>query len=220
MPPDEYLPRLRAICDSYGVLLILDEVITGFGRTGALFASQHWDVVPDIMTLAKGVTSGYLPLAATAVRPHVFETFLGEPAERRELAQVSTYGGHPACCAAALANIDILLGERLSENAAKVGACLLEKLAALGSPVLGEVRGKGLMLALELVEPGGRELLNAGATAAVKSAIRDAGLLVGQMSHVIPAPESVLYLAPPLILTKEQADTIVEAVAVGLGTAG
>ncbi len=219
VPPDEYLPRLRAICDRYGVLLILDEVITGFGRTGALFAAQHWDVVPDIMTLAKGVTSGYLPLAACAVLPHVFETFLGAPGEQRELAQVSTYGGHPACCAAALANIDILLNEGLTENAATVGSYLLEQLAALRSPVLGDVRGKGLMLALELTEPGGRELLNAGATAAVKSAIRDAGVIVGQMSHVIPAPESILYLAPPLILTAAEADMIVEVVTAGLGAA-
>jgi len=97
IPPDEYLPRLRQICDQYGVLLILDEVITGFGRTGKLFACEHWDVTPDMITMAKGVSSGYLPLGACAVTPEIFETFLGAPEEKRELAQVSTYGGHPVC---------------------------------------------------------------------------------------------------------------------------
>jgi 4-aminobutyrate aminotransferase-like enzyme len=107
----------------------------------------------------------------------------------------------------------------LTENAATVGSYLLEQLAALQSPVLGEVRGKGLMMALELTEPEGMELLNAGATAAVKGATRDAGVIVGQMSHVIPAPESILYLAPPLILTEAEADMIVEAVKAGLHAA-
>ena len=215
VPPDEYLPRLRQICDQYGVLLILDEVITGFGRTGKLFAAEHWGVVPDICTLAKGVTSGYLPLGGCAVTPEIFETFLGEPGEDQEFAQVATYGGHPVCCAAALANIDILLRERLWENAARVGPYLLEKLRELDSPFVGEVRGKGLMLAVDLVGPDG-DFLDAERTAKVQGRIRDEGVLIGRMSYVMPGPESVFLLAPPLILTEAEADRIANAFRAGL----
>lgn len=210
VPPDEYLPRLREICDRHGVLLILDEVITGFGRTGALFACQHWDVVPDIITLAKGVTSGYLPLAATVVTPQIFDEFRGAPGSGKEFAQVSTYGGHPACCAAALANIDIILREKLWENSAKVGAHLLDSLKKLESPFLGEVRGKGLAIALELVDATGA-LLDDARTTLVKNRVRDEGVLIGKMSHAAKGPESILFLAPPLILTRDEADRIVAA---------
>ncbi len=217
VPPDEYLPRLRQICDHYGLLLILDEVITGFGRTGKLFASEHWGVEPDITTLAKGVTSGYLPLGACAVTPEIFETFLGDPEEEREFSQVSTYGGHPVCCAAALANLDILMREQLWENSAQVGAYLLEKLQELDSPFAGEVRGKGLMIAMELVDGDGA-LLDAERTAKVQARIREEGVLMGRMSHAVPGPESVFFLSPPLILTEAEADHIVEAFRAGLAT--
>jgi len=210
IPPDEYLPRLRQICDQYGVLLILDEVITGFGRTGKLFACEHWDVTPDMITMAKGVSSGYLPLGACAVTPEIFETFLGAPEEKRELAQVSTYGGHPVCCAAALANLEILEREELCDNSAKVGAYLLEKLQALDSPLIGEVRGKGLMIGVELIGEDGA-MLDAARTAQVQGGLRSEGVLVGKMSHVLPGPESVLFLSPPLILTEAEADKIVSA---------
>ena len=217
IPPDEYLPRLREICDHYGLLLILDEVITGFGRTGKIFASEHWGVEPDITTLAKGVSSGYLPLGACAVTPEIFQTFLGDPQEDREFSQVSTYGGHPVCCAAALANLDILIGERLWENSARVGAYLLEQLQALDSPFIGEVRGKGLMIAMELVDGDGA-LLDAERTAQVQARIRDEGVLVGRMSHAMPGPESMFFLSPPLILSSDEADQIVAAFAAGLAS--
>ena len=100
IPPDEYLPRLRQICDDYGLLLILDEVITGFGRTGKMFACEHWDVQPDLITLAKGLTSGYIPLGACVASAEVFNAFLGASDDDKEFAQVCTYGGHPCgvCC--------------------------------------------------------------------------------------------------------------------------
>ncbi len=217
IPPDEYLPRLREICDHYGLLLILDEVITGFGRTGKLFASEHWGVLPDITTLAKGVSSGYLPLGACAVTPEIFQTFLGDPEEGREFSQVSTYGGHPVCCAAALANLDILMAERLWENSAQVGAYLLEQLQGLDSPFLGEIRGKGLMVAVELVDEDGA-LLDAWRTDQAQARIRAEGVLIGRMSHAMPGPESVFFLSPPLILTEAEADQIVEALRAGLAS--
>ena len=216
VPPDEYLPRLREICDRYGLLLILDEVITGFGRTGKLFASEHWGVVPDMMTMAKGVTSGYLPLAACAVTPQVFEAFLGAPEENVEFSQVATYGGHPVCCAAGLANLEILKRERLWENSAKVGAHLLEGLKGLDSSLIGDVRGKGLMIGVELVDENGA-MLDAERTGRVQAGIREEGVIVGRMSHVMAGPESILCLSPPLILTVEEADRIVAAFQAALG---
>ena len=215
VPPDDYLPRLRQICDQYGLLLILDEVITGFGRTGALFASQHWDVQPDIMTIAKGATSGYLPLGACVVTPEIFEEFLGDPAEGREFSQVATYGGHPVCCAAGLANIDILMRERLWENSAEVGGYLLGQLQELDSPFVGEVRGKGLMVAMELVGEDGA-MLDAARAAQVQGKIRDEGVLIGRMSHAMSGPESVLFLSPPLVLNRSEADQIAAAFDAGL----
>ena len=216
VPVDDYLPRLRKICDRYGLLLILDEVITGFGRTGKLFASEHWDVAPDVMTMAKGVTSGYLPLGACAVTQKVFDAFLGAPEEGVEFSQVVTYGGHPVCCAAALANIEILMRERLWENSARVGAYLLNRLRELDSPFVGDVRGKGLMIAVELVDADGA-FLDAERTGLAQAQIRGAGVLVGRMSHVLAGEESVFFLSPPLILTEAEADRIVEAFRAGLG---
>ena len=215
IPPDEYLPRLREICDRYGVLLILDEVITGFGRTGKLFASEHWGVVPDVMTMAKGVSSGYLPLGACAVTSEVFETFMGEPDEEREFSSVATYGGHPVCCAAALANLDIMMAERLWENSAEVGAYLLDELRGLDSPFVGDVRGKGLMIAVELTAENGA-MVDATRVAAVQAGILEHGVIVGRMSHVMAGPESIFFLAPPLILTRKEADRIVSAFDAGL----
>ena len=215
VPPDDYLPRLREICDQFDVLLVLDEVITGFGRTGKLFAAEHWGVEPDMITMAKGISSGYLPLGACAVTPDIFQAFLGAPEEGLEFSQVSTYGGHPVCCAAAMANLDILIGERLWENAAEVGGYLLQQLQRLQSPFLGQVRGKGLMIAVELVDSSGA-LLDAERTARAQGCLREEGLLVGRMSHAMPGPESIFFLSPPLILTQEQADVIVDAFSVAL----
>ncbi len=210
IPPDDYFPGLRDVCDRYGCLLMFDEVITGFGRTGKLFAAEHWDVVPDVMTLAKGVSSGYLPLGACAVTEKVWSAFLGGPDEGREFSQVSTYGGHPACCAAALGNLEILTRERLWENAERVGAHLLKRLKALSSPLVKDVRGKGLMLAVELQNEDGSEL-DGERTKKFGRALRDAGVITGKMSHVMAGSEPVFTLSPPLILTPEQADQIAGA---------
>jgi len=215
VPPDEYLPRLREICDRYDVLLILDEVITGFGRTGALFASNHWGVVPDILNLAKGVTSGYLPLGATVVTPRVYDAFLGDSDDDREFTQVATYGGHPVCSAAALANIDILLREKLSENSAAVGAHLLAELQTIDSPYIGEVRGKGLMIAVDLQDKSGGPL-DTARTAAVQARVKQEGVLIGRLSHVIKGPENLLFLSPPLILTSDEADRVAAAIRTGV----
>ena len=210
VPPDDYFPGLRDVCDHYGCLLMFDEVITGFGRTGKMFAAEHWGVVPDVMTIAKGVSSGYLPLGACAVTEKVWSAFLGEPEEGKEFHQVSTYGGHAACCAAALANIEILTRERLWENSETVGTHLLNRLQELSSPLIKEVRGIGLMLAVELQNEDGSEL-DSTRTGTFAAALKSAGVITGKMSHVMAGSEPVFTLSPPLILTEEQADRIASA---------
>lgn len=210
VPPDDYLPRLREICDRYGVLLILDEVITGFGRTGTMFACERWGVLPDIITLAKGLTSGYVPLGACAVSADVFEGFLGAPEEEREFAQVCTNAGHPVACAAGLANLKIITDERLWENAERVGTYLLEKFGTLRSlPIVGDVRGKGLMMAIELIQ-NGKSHLDTAKTNQIVAEMREKGILIGKISRAVDEPENILFVAPPLILTVEEADRIFE----------
>jgi 4-aminobutyrate aminotransferase len=144
VPPDGFLAGLRALCDRHGILLILDEVQTGIGRTGRMFACEHWGVEPDILTLAKGLGSG-LPIGLMVARRGVMRSW-------SRGAHGNTYGGNPLCCAAALATLDLVEGG-LMENAARVGATFLAELRGLQSrhPEIGDVRGKGLFLAIELV---------------------------------------------------------------------
>src|SRR5205085_8129081 len=153
VPPDEYLSEVESLCRKYGVLLHVDEVINGFGRTGKMFAHQHYGVSPDIVAIAKGISSAYLPIAATVVKNTVFDSFYGSPEENRQVAQVNTYGGHPVAAAVALRNIEILEAERLADRAAETGAYLLDGLRGLMDlKAVGDVRGKGLLLGVELVK--------------------------------------------------------------------
>src|SRR5690606_16050468 len=131
VPSPEYWQAVQDICRRYGVLLILDEVINGFGRTGKWFAYQHYGLEPDMITVAKGITSGYQPLGAVLATEEVFAAFLGEPDEGREAVQVNTWGGHAAACAAGVKNLEIMEREDLPGNAARVGAHLLSGLETL-----------------------------------------------------------------------------------------
>ncbi len=152
-PPDGYFERIREICDDNGILLILDEVVTGFGRTGTMFAMQQYGVRPDIVTLAKGITSGYVPLGASIVSDAVWDTISERLPDQMPVSHGFTYSGHPVCCAAALANIDIIEREDLAGNAADVGVYLLEQLRARigGFESVGDIRGSGLMIGIEFV---------------------------------------------------------------------
>jgi taurine-pyruvate aminotransferase len=210
--PEGYLERLRAICDRYKVLLILDEVITGFGRTGKLFGFEHSAIQPDILTFAKGLTSAYLPLGATVASERIFETFQGEPGSDLKFTQVSTFGGHPSSCAAGLANLEILTSERLWENSAEVGAYLLEKLRAIQSSWIGEIRGRGLLIGMEIVTDADKTPLSEARMVQLQREIREAGVLVGRNNDSVPGYANVLILSPPLTLTRIQADTIASAV--------
>lgn len=204
VPGDEYWPLLREICDRHGVLLIADEVITGWGRTGKWFCMEHWGVVPDLMTMAKGITSGYFPVGACVASDVVFEEFKGGP--DRTYRHGITYGGHPAGGAAGLANAAIMRREDLIGNSERMGKRLLEQLGNLSHhPTVGDVRGLGLMCAVELVrDKESRELLNdvPGATKLLNEKMVAAGLFTRATRQV--------FFAPPLTVTAEEVDDMVD----------
>ena len=210
VPPDGYLESIRETCDRHGIVLIFDEVMAGFGRTGKWFACNHWDVTPDIMTVAKGINSGYVPLGAMVVSDAISDW-----AQDKFFAGGLTYSGHPLACAAGVASIEAFHEEKIVENAATVGAYLGEQLTALADthPSIGEVRGKGCFWGVELVRNREtREMLvpfNAGGEALepvsrMTKAAMERGLLL--MVHW-----NVLVGAPPLTITRDEVD---EAVAV------
>jgi taurine--2-oxoglutarate transaminase len=204
-PPDGYLRSIRETCDRHGILLILDEVMAGFGRTGRWFACDNWDVVPDILTLAKGINSGYVPLGAMTVSEPISEWL-----RDRYLGGGLTYSGHPLACAAAVASIEAFREEGIVENAAEQGAYLATALPELASrhPSVGDVRGLGLFWGLELVKDRGtREMLvpfNAtGDAAAPVARLAKAALERGLylMTHW-----NVVMICPPLTITREELD--------------
>jgi adenosylmethionine-8-amino-7-oxononanoate aminotransferase len=211
VPPDEYLPAVAGLCKKYGLLLHIDEVINGFGRTGKMFGHEHWGVTPDIMAIAKGISSAYLPIAATVIKNHVFQSFYGDPAANRQVQQVNTYGGHPAAAAVALRNIEILLEERLAERAADTGRYLLDGLGTLRRHRwVGDVRGKGLLAGVELVKDRERkEPISAPHMQGVLDFCREKGVIVGR-SVAGRQYSNTITLAPPLVLTRAEVDRIVE----------
>lgn len=206
MPPEDYLGRVRDICDRHGVLLILDEVVTAFGRVGAAFAHQLYGVEPDMITLGKGIASGYQPLAAMVATQKIFEAFGGEPHELKHFRHVNTYGGHPVATAVGLRNIEIMEREGLYEKAAKTGEALLARLRGLEDhPYVGDVRGRGLLIGLELVEDKEtrKPLNSADAGKVVARCARD-GLVIGRTTNTTPGLGNTLILAPPLVLSREE----------------
>lgn len=208
VPPANYWPLVREVCDRHDVLLIADEVVTGFGRSGCMFGARGWGVKPDVHCFAKGLTSGYVPLGATAVSTRIAAAFDQAPPDGF-IAHGYTYSGHPLACAAALAAIGIVERESLVENAADVGDYLLAALQPLADryPHLGEVRGKGLMVALDLVEDKStREPVGP------MSSYSDMLASDCQRNGVIVRPVGPrIILSPPLTFSKENADTLVAA---------
>jgi adenosylmethionine-8-amino-7-oxononanoate aminotransferase len=205
VPPDDYFPRLREVCDRHEILLIADEVITGFGRTGEWFGLTHWSVRPDVVTFAKGLTSGYLPLGGMMVSERIARAIKDAPAAERWM-HSSTYAGHPVCCAVALRTLDILESEKLVDRAGRLGRRLLDRLRTLGDlPWVGEVRGLGLMAAVELVadretrrrfDPGQR------VGARVVGAAQQGGLIVRPRQDIVT-------LAPPFVIDEARIDDMV-----------
>ncbi len=206
IPPDDYWPRVRQICDRYGILLISDEVMSGWGRTGRWFAVDNWNVVPDIITTAKGITSGYVPLGAVIVSAKIAQYF-----DDKYLYAGLTYNGHALACAAALATIEAYEEGRVFENALRVGAYLgrrLEELKA-GHRSVGDVRYIGLFSALELVKNRQtKEILD---LTTLKSYLLAEGVYVFNFKNI-------LFVVPPLIITEQQLEDGLAVLDQGLRT--
>ena len=206
VPHPEYWPTIREICDKYGVIMICDEVITGFGRTGKMFATEQWGIKPDIFTVAKALTSGYIPIGAAIASKKVSEAFMGDDSQFRHLI---TFGGNPVACAAALANLDIMEGEGMVENSAEMGTYMYEQLQTLYEhPIVGDVRGgMGLLCAVELVKDRDtKESFPAEAKLADKL-----GPLMNE-HNLLGRPGNSIYLAPPLCITRDEVDHVVSQV--------
>jgi adenosylmethionine-8-amino-7-oxononanoate aminotransferase len=196
-PPDGYLQGLREVCDESGALLIFDEVITGFGRLGSWFGSHHYGVTPDMMTFAKAITSGYLPLGGVIVGPKLRGFIEADPGYL--LTHGGTYGGHPTCCAAGIANLELMRAEKLPERAAAAGRRLRAGLdGLLGRPGVTEVRGEGLMQAIGLEAP------------AAAGAVSEALLARGVIGRALPYANSLAF-SPPLVISDEEIDELVAA---------
>lgn len=221
VPPDAYLPGVRALCDKYGILLIADEVMTGFGRTGRWFACDHWDVVPDLMTMAKGINGAYVPLGAAIARKPIGDHF-----KRHFFSHGATYSGHALACAAAVEAIAIYEEDRLIERAAELGTYLLEKTQSLQDkhPSIGEVRGKGLFAGIELVknratrEPlvplDGKRRPGVNPKLEVARKLHEQGVMA-----LASNPGNVIALAPPLTVTRGDIDAAIGMLDIALAEA-
>ena len=213
VPPANYWPLVREVCDKHGVLLIADEVVTGFGRSGSMFGCRGWGVKPDIMCLAKGLSSGYIPLGATVVNDRIEQAFDANQDFAGAIMHGYTYAGHPVACAAGIASLHIVERENLPENARVQGEYLLNLLKPLEEKFLsvGEVRGKGLMIALDLVaDKETREPIdpNGGFANTLAAAVREAGALVRPVGTKI-------ILSPPLVFRQEHCDQLCAALYTG-----
>ena len=212
VPPDDYFPAVRAICDQYNVLLIADEVITGFGRTGEWFGLNRYGVQPDILSFAKGITSGYLPLGGIQINEAIHDAIMTAPGHQKWM-HAFTYSGHPTACAVALANLDILEQENLTGNAAARGSQLLAGLETLlDQPCVGNVRGLGLMVAIEFVKDKESKTPDVPLAEKIQALCLERGLL----SRV--KGQSYL-LAPPLSITEDEVAHMLAVVADALAAA-
>ncbi|MEG3909471.1 aspartate aminotransferase family protein [Microcoleus sp. F8-D3] len=201
IPPKGYLERLRAICDKYGILLIFDEVITGFGRLGSSFATEYFGVVPDIVTAAKGITNGTVPMGAVFVKEGIYDAFMNAPENAIELFHGYTYSGHPLACAAALATLDIYEEERLFERADKMAGYWEDAVHSLkGVRHVIDVRNLGLVAGIELESIAGKPGKRAF----------DCFLQCYEKGLLIRTTGDIIALSPPLIIEKEHIDRIVE----------
>jgi taurine--2-oxoglutarate transaminase len=200
IPPEGYLPGVRELCDRYGILLICDEVMSGFGRTGAWFAVDHWQVKPDLMTMAKGLTSAYAPLGAVAMTPAVASTF-----DHRVYQGGLTFNGHPISMAAAIANIEVMRDLGLPERSREMGKSLARRLRELGEshPSVGDVRSIGLFGAVELVrDRRTREpMAPFDGTSPEMIALRRFLLERGLYLYI---HWNIVLIVPPLIITEEE----------------
>jgi adenosylmethionine-8-amino-7-oxononanoate aminotransferase len=204
IPPEGYLPALRELCDRHDIVLIFDEIITGFGRLGTNFGADYYGVVPDLIACGKGMSSGYAPLAAVLIQEHVNREFLGRAEERKEFHHGHTFGGNPVACAAGLAAMRQIKEQNLVEHARQMGERMRERLEAMRAtyPMVGDVRGAGLLQGLELVadqdtsRPYGPEVKPGKL---VERAARERGL-------IFRCGNEFVAFAPPLVSTPADID--------------
>jgi adenosylmethionine-8-amino-7-oxononanoate aminotransferase len=205
VPPAEYFPRVQEICKKHNILLIADEVITGFGRTGSMFAVEHWKIEPDLMTMAKGITSGYIPLGAVGLNQEIYN---GIKNKEEWFMHGFTFSGHPVACRVGLENTRIIEHEKLAARAEVMGKYLLEQLRKLKDlPFVGDVRGIGLMAAVELVE-------NKEAKTKAPSNITNHITIETRKDGVLcrAVRDQLILLSPPLTITSEEVDIVVKSI--------
>jgi taurine-pyruvate aminotransferase len=215
VPPEGYWPRVQEICRKYDILLHIDEVVCGLGRTGTWFGYQHYGIEPDFVTMAKGVASGYAAIACCVTNEKVFEMFKDDASDPMNyFRDISTFGGCTAGPAAALENVAIIEEEGLLENTVQMGAYMLDQLKALQDKhaVIGEVRGKGLFLGAELVsDRATKEPVDEKLAQAVTADCGAQGVIIGVTNRSIPGFNNTLCYSPALIATKDDINQIVEA---------
>ncbi|MGJ7910051.1 aspartate aminotransferase family protein [Neobacillus sp. LXY-1] len=212
VPPEGYMKAAKEVCEKHGALLIVDEVICGFGRTGKPFGFMNYGVKPDIITMAKGITSAYLPLSATAVRKEIYDAFKGTE-EYDYFRHVNTFGGNPAACALALKNLEIMEKEKLFERSKELGERLLNELKnhLQDHPYVGDVRGKGLLVGIELVkDKKTKEPLDVALVNQVISNCKEKGIIIGKNGATVAGFNNVLTLAPPLSIEQTDLDFLIK----------
>ncbi len=221
VPPEGYWETIQEICSKYGVLIHIDEVVCGMGRTGKWFGYQHFGVKPDMVTMAKGVASGYAAISVMVTTEDLFNEFLAEPSEQLHyFRDISTFGGCAGGPAAALENMRIIEEENLLDNVNKMGDYCLDRLFELQDKheVIGDVRGKGLFLGAELVKDREtREPLDESLVAKVVADCLKQGVMIGRTNRSVPKYNNTLCLSPALICSKDDIDEIIAAMDVALG---
>ena len=216
VPPQGYFEEIRRICDKHNVLLIMDEVVCGLGRTGTWFGYQHFNVIPDIVTMAKGVASGYAAISCTVTTEAVFETFKSDASDPMDyFRDISTFGGCTAGPAAALENMRIIEDENLMENVVVMGEYLSKRLHELKDKhsIIGDVRGKGLFQGVELVtDRQTREPVHESVAIAIAGDCMANGVIIGRTNRSFTSHNNTLCLSPALIATQTELDEIVDAI--------
>jgi len=218
-PVAEYYDVIQGICRKHGVLLIMDEVVCGMGRTGKWFGYQHYNASPDIVTMAKGVASAYMPISVTAATEQVFAQFLNDPSDPMAyFRDISTFGGCAAACTAALENTRIIEDEKLLENCRVMGERLLAGMKDIADlPKVGDVRGRGLLCGIELVEDKKTKApVHESYVIKVVGEMAALGVLAGRTNRSLPGHNNILNLAPALIATKDDIDAILAALKTAL----
>ncbi|MBI3957989.1 MAG: aminotransferase class III-fold pyridoxal phosphate-dependent enzyme [Chloroflexi bacterium] len=213
-PPPGYYERIREICDEYDILFISEEVITGFGRTGKNFGIDHWNTIPDIITSTKALSSGYAPIGAIIVHGRIWDTFVN--GKRKMVPAFTTYSGHPASCAAALAVQKYIARHQLIDRSARMGSYLMTQLCKLAErePLIGDVRGKGLMIGVEFVQdrathkpfPRKHQLIET----IVKTGLENGLILRGRPGTGVGIDGDHTLLSPPFVISEEQCDELVQ----------